>query len=174
MKALTLTQPWATLMATHRPSRWKTSKEPPWKTIETRSWRTDYRGELVIHAAKCVPEFAARSCEHQDFVRALDGRSARELPASVGLCVVRVVGCVRTEDVWKVGPDGCPTVEELAFGDYSPGRFAWLTEYLRPLENQTPVRGALGLWDWDAALAKQRSEAGIQRAEALSQRALGF
>jgi hypothetical protein len=44
MKALTLTQPWATLVAIGA------------KTIETRSWPTSYRGPLAIHAAKGYPK----------------------------------------------------------------------------------------------------------------------
>ena len=39
MKALTLRQPWASLIADGR------------KTIETRTWRTRYRGPLAIHAS---------------------------------------------------------------------------------------------------------------------------
>ena len=44
MKALTLTQPWATLVAISA------------KKIETRSWCTHYRGPLAIHAAKGFPK----------------------------------------------------------------------------------------------------------------------
>jgi activating signal cointegrator 1 len=40
MKGLTLTQPWASLVANGA------------KTIETRSWSTSYRGPVAIHAAK--------------------------------------------------------------------------------------------------------------------------
>ena len=40
MKVLSIIEPWATLIA---------SKQ---KYIETRSWKTSYRGELYIHASK--------------------------------------------------------------------------------------------------------------------------
>ena len=40
MKVLSIKEPWATLIA---------SKQ---KYIETRSWKTSYRGELYIHASK--------------------------------------------------------------------------------------------------------------------------
>ncbi len=40
MKTLSLLQPWATLVVMGV------------KQIETRSWRTDYRGPLLIHASK--------------------------------------------------------------------------------------------------------------------------
>lgn len=44
MKALTLHQPWASLIALGV------------KTVETRSWSTAYRGPLAIHAAKRKPD----------------------------------------------------------------------------------------------------------------------
>ena len=40
MKALTIIQPWATLIASGH------------KMNETRSWKTNYRGEVLIHAGK--------------------------------------------------------------------------------------------------------------------------
>lgn len=42
MKALTLIQPWATLIMLGE------------KQIETRSWNTKYRGKLAIHAGKKI------------------------------------------------------------------------------------------------------------------------
>ena len=40
MKAITVLQPWAWLLATGK------------KRCETRSWKTNYRGEILIHAGK--------------------------------------------------------------------------------------------------------------------------
>lgn len=46
MKALTLHQPWATLVALGV------------KSIETRSWTTSHRGPIAIHAARTMPREA--------------------------------------------------------------------------------------------------------------------
>jgi len=43
MKAISLKQPWANMIAAGE------------KTIETRTWATDYRGELLIVSAKIPP-----------------------------------------------------------------------------------------------------------------------
>lgn len=43
LRALTIRQPWASLIAAGV------------KTIETRSWRTSYRGPVLIHAGKAEP-----------------------------------------------------------------------------------------------------------------------
>src|SRR6202030_3531482 len=60
MKTLTLTQPWATLVALGA------------KRIETRSWRTSYRGPLAIHAAKRMPKAAISLCWDTPFRAALE------------------------------------------------------------------------------------------------------
>jgi len=39
--------------------------------------------------------------------------------------------------------------EEFCFGDYTPGRFAWITEDVKRLEKPIPEKGRLGLWDYD-------------------------
>ena len=135
MKALTLTQPWATLMALRA------------KTIETRSWWTSYRGELVIHAAKGFPKWAREICDEPEFAEALSGWDAGSLPLSMGLCIVRLVECVPTQDVK-------PSTKELCFGDYTFGHYAWLTEYVMPLPPGEPVRGALGLWEYPSGLVR--------------------
>ena len=55
MKAITLTQPWATLVAMGA------------KQVETRSWSTAYRGQIAIHAAKGYPKEARELCETEPF-----------------------------------------------------------------------------------------------------------
>jgi len=138
MKALTLTQPWASLMALKS------------KRIETRSWYTGYRGELVIHAAKGFPRWAKDTCAEPEFVDGLGGLTAAQLPLSVGLCVVRVLACIRTTEMHKaeVILRSKPSAAEIMFGDYSEGRYAWLTEYVRPVNSRVIVKGALGLWEF--------------------------
>jgi len=61
MKALSLHQPWASMVATGA------------KTIETRPWSTDYRGELLIVSTK-KPELPG-------------------FPSGQALCIVKLVNC---------------------------------------------------------------------------------
>ncbi len=143
MKALTLTQPWASLMAIGA------------KRIETRSWSTPYRGELVIHAAKGFPKWA-REFSKEPPVSVLFDQNY-EFPLSRGLCIVRLLGCFPTSEkglaqlAFVAGVK--PNAQELQFGDFSEGRYAWLTEFVRPLLPTTDVvKGALGLWEWGEGL----------------------
>lgn len=56
MKAITIKQPWATLIALGE------------KRFETRSWQTKYRGPIAIHAGKTIDK---EYCEYQPIKRAL-------------------------------------------------------------------------------------------------------
>ena len=151
MKAITLTQPWATLVAIGA------------KKIETRSWPTKYRGPIAIHAAKAFPGWAKQTCEEYLFQRALglpdrsegdlqkwmdamrDGIKA--LPLGQVIATARIVNCIETHLIERfVQPF---TEQERAFGDYTPGRYGFLLEDVRQIE-PAPAKGALGLWEWRA------------------------
>lgn len=144
MKALTLTQPWATLVAIGA------------KRIETRSWRTSYRGALAIHAAKGFPKWARETCEEFEFAREL-GPNPLPLGAVVATC--RLVSCIPTLALQSNRLIEVPNVaccdpfylddHERAFGDYFPGRWAWLLADVEPCD-PIPAKGALSLWDWEA------------------------
>ena len=132
MKAVSLTQPWATLVAIGA------------KKLETRSWPTYHRGPLLIHAAKGFPRHARAICHTDPFSETLQRagyKHASELPTGAIIGIVTLVGCSSTAKALK----GIDPVEH-AFGDYGPGRFAWqLTEALQ-LVQPMACKGALGLW----------------------------
>ena len=137
MKALTLWQPWASLIACGE------------KQYETRNWKTDYRGPLAIHASLRFTSAQKTMCWQQPFANALI-RHGVEHPSHLTLgcvlCVADLVDIVRTEVV-----EVCE--QERAFGDYTPGRFAWKLEHIRVLgENEVAVAGHQGLWDWPVAM----------------------
>ena len=138
MKAITLTQPWATLVAIGA------------KRIETRSWRTLYRGHLAIHAAKGFPELARERFFNWEFREVLEAHcihSFHELPLGVVVATCTLVDCVRiTPD--NMPPPGGP---EFYFGDYTPGRWAWMLNSVKSLPYPIPLRGSLGLWEWNEA-----------------------
>lgn len=151
MKALTLTQPWATLVAIGA------------KRIETRSWHTRYRGPLAIHAAKGFPPRArkfttepicyeaVKSCRTlADVVKR--GGDLPAYPLGCVLAVCRLVDC-RPTTLFTRGADMAEaaydlTLQEESFGDYSPGRFAWILDAVQPLPEPIPAKGMLGLWEW--------------------------
>jgi hypothetical protein len=40
------------------------------------------------------------------------------------------------------------TAQELSFGDYADGRFAWFLEFVELVKEQPVAVGHLGLWEW--------------------------
>lgn len=149
MKALSLTQPWATLVSTGA------------KCIETRSWPTSFRGPLAIHASKRFPVECRELCAEWPFDEAL-ARVTRdpcngwyELPRGAIVATCRLVACrmiVRRDQMaWPT--TSCdraiarPDEPEASFGDYTPGRYAWLLDDVQALSEPIPCRGALQLWD---------------------------
>ncbi|MDE2096723.1 MAG: ASCH domain-containing protein [Patescibacteria group bacterium] len=162
MKALSLIQPWATLIAIGA------------KRIETRSWATRYRGEIAIHASKRFTMDEREICDEEPFLSALTRggykRTWREehhvqiplwdaLPLGAIVAVARLAAIFRTDDVALLpgqlrlandNPDYgyFPTApHESDFGNYQPGRFAWLLDDVKALAEPIPCKGALNLWE---------------------------
>lgn len=175
MKALTIRQPWASLIAAGV------------KTIETRSWSTKYRGPLAIHAGKATPDGL---WEGGDWAIAWDGNPRNafayrhilsnriDLPlgAVVATCTLADVVPITdkiyypadTEETWVaswphgtfdaaylrhrvpgIGVTDRPVTDQLPFGDFTPGRYAWLLTDITPCD-PVPAKGRQGLWSWEA------------------------
>jgi len=136
MKAITLTQPWATLVAIGV------------KRIETRSWRTFYRGPLAIHASKRISDSEFRDFNGETIslvLEAHDIHSFHDLPLGV---IVATCTLVR---ILRIYPDNVPAVPEFCFGDYTAGRWAWYLSDVKALAEPVPAKGNLGLWEWNTA-----------------------
>jgi hypothetical protein len=66
---------------------------------------------------------------------------AMKVPYGMALCIVEVFDCVPTESISL-----SLTPQERELGDYTPGRFAWLTRGLRSFTRPFPVTGHQGLF----------------------------
>lgn len=131
MKAISLWQPWASLMAYGE------------KTIETRSWSTTHRGPLAIHAAKRLTReikriaysepFASTLRAHGGILECVDGRKRFEILAVPFGRVVAIVDLIAVVPIEEVPSKLALPKHERYFGDYTPGRFAWITENPRRL-----------------------------------------
>lgn len=158
MKTLTLTQPWATLVAIGA------------KRIETRSWDTAYRGEIAIHAAKAFPRDAKDFSLSTGCYKAVMGHSTTAdkerflsgglaFPTGVVLATCRLIACVRTDDLLSKPAYACDmTEQEQMFGNYDEGRWGWMLTDIKRLPDPEPAKGALRLWEWDAETYWRRRE----------------
>lgn len=145
LKCLTLTPPWGTLVMLGA------------KRNETRSWSTSYRGLLGIHAAAGFPKWARDLCWNPPFSRVLAQAGywrLNDIPTAALIGTVQLVDCVRVERVrYSI------SLDELAFGDYSDGRYAWILEDPHLLPAPVPMRGMLGLWTTSMEVLSQRTGA---------------
>ncbi|UOO81749.1 ASCH domain-containing protein [Uruburuella testudinis] len=118
MKALSVKQPWAFLIGGGE------------KTIELRSWSTDYRGQILICSSK----------SEKDAWAVVDGRY-HQLPAGVMMCVADLVDVRQIEDT--------ADNQDAAFVDsIESGVYGWFLENIRHCCLK-PVNGKLRLFDID-------------------------
>jgi len=130
-------QPWAQLVALKA------------KRYETRSWTTNYRGPLAIHSSLEFTKSSRALCRCEPFASALLGNEDLPLGCIVAICDLAAVVPTSADEGSLFGdPNDFPESEQ-PFGDFSPGRFAWLLQNVRALESPIPARGARSLWDWD-------------------------
>lgn len=175
MKAITIWQPWASLIACGA------------KKFETRSWKTDYRGLIAIHAAtrniksiykEMFPcssyEFHPSYFAKTRFCEALKacGVNEDELMYGCIIATAELVNCwhivyhpgpnidiakhikIGAElDVPKHHPDFqryiVPSEQEMLFGDWTPGRYAWELANVQMLPEPIPAKGKQRLWEWE-------------------------
>jgi hypothetical protein len=138
VRAITLTQPWASLVAVGA------------KRIETRSWRTNYRGRIAIHAAREPAAF-----EHYSVIALIGAK--RDWPLGAVVAFGEITDCIRTEDIGGaelnyIRQQPGVTWTERLFGDYTPGRFGFRIGATERLETPIPACGRLGIWEWDPAM----------------------
>lgn len=129
MKALSIHQPWA----------WAILHAG--KSVENRSWRTDHRGPLLIHASKSRASYDRQRAE--DWRRVLN----IELPPWESLPTGRLVGVVSVLD--------CIPLENGGFGSHSPwasGPWLWVLSDPRPFPEPVVFRGLQNLFNVPADL----------------------
>lgn len=119
MKALSLWEPWATLVVIGA------------KRIETRSWSTDYRGALLIHAAGKVSKPQIEICHEEPFrtfLRANGIQRWQDFKLGCVIGSVDLINCLQIVEPSYAVPDvsvAPPPEPELSFGIYKPGRYAY-------------------------------------------------
>lgn len=130
MKALSLWQPWASLVVLGL------------KQYETRSWKTSYRGTLVIHAGKEWNNDLEAQMLSIEYAWGVDLKGALR---GVALGTVELVDIFRTEAV--LGKEVPDYSMESDFGDYTAGRYAW--KLANPIAFPEPIlcAGHQRLWE---------------------------
>lgn len=167
MKAITIRQPWASLIAFGD------------KIYETRSWSTKYRGPVAIHAGKTLDKDAFRylitplATMEQLQKCGITPYTVDDLPYGAVIAMADLVNVWRIVqnpgldvDVAKHIPIGAeslstdkhapdfgdyfvPTEKEMALGHWIPGNYAWELRNVRVLSKPIPAKGKQSLWEWE-------------------------
>ena len=119
MKVLTLKQPWATLISEGL------------KEYEFRSWNTNYRGKLLIHAGLGIDKKDAIKYKY-------------EYPKSRIVALVELVDCIKIDDKFnKMIKDKNSNV----YGSKNREGYAWKIKLIKKINNSKEIKGKLGLWN---------------------------
>lgn len=129
MKVISIKEPFATLITSGK------------KRIETRRWKTNYRGELFIHASG---KSIAKELLTNDFIVNL----IKDMNMNFGniICKCKLVDCIYmdAEFLEKIKQNST----EYKLGKYKAGRYAWVLEDIEPI-NPIPAKGQLNIWNFD-------------------------
>jgi hypothetical protein len=133
------------------------------KKIETRSWKTKYRGRIAIHASKNMNKESKLDCKIPEYLVILspkyvqlvnDKKMTYHFNFGKVVAFTDLVDCVKMQALYEdhaVLENGMIIKgNELLFGNFEPGRYAWILENVVGVEEVGEVvKGQLGLWELD-------------------------
>lgn len=130
MKVLSIKEPFATLI-----------KEKQ-KIIETRSWKTNYRGEFYIHASKAkINNKDSRTKELLNLIPNISMNYGNII------CKCILKDCIYMDENFL--EEIKKNHKEYICGHYEIGRYAWVLEVIEVLETPLPAKGKLGIWNYE-------------------------
>ena len=133
MKSLTISQPYASLIASGE------------KWVENRTWHTPHRGYLAIHAGK-----GQQYMDRQSLIES-------EYPTGVVLCRVKLVACIELKEIQHfakhrleaLAPGTEKFWSEIARHKHAEGPWCWVLQDVKRYREPISARGRQGLWEWD-------------------------
>lgn len=124
MKVLTLKQPWATLVAEGI------------KKYEFRSWKTKYRGKILIHAGAGIDKEAMKQYENMDL----------KFPSRKIVAIAEIIDCLELNEQLN---KNIIAENNIAYGTKVRTGYAWKLENIKKINYNHEVNGQLGLWNID-------------------------
>lgn len=130
MKVLSIKEPFASLIAHGI------------KKIETRSWKTNYRGEIYIHASLSKQKIEE---ERKQNLLSLLPCEYRFKQGYI-ICKCHLKDCIYMDEEFinNIKKDAT----EYLCGRYEIGRYAWILDDIK-LVNEIPAKGKLGIWNFE-------------------------
>lgn len=131
MKVLSVKEPFASLISLGI------------KGIETRSWKTNYRGEIYIHAS-LTKNIIKDKIREKKLLELLP--NDYEFKQSKIICKGYLKDCIYMDEDFleKIKKDET----EYLCGHYELGRYAWVISEVKLIE-EIPAKGKLGIWNYE-------------------------
>lgn len=127
MKVITIKQPFASLIAEGL------------KEYEFRTWRTKYRGELLIHAGKSIDKKAMKKFKEYNL----------DYPIGCIIAKVNLTDCIKVDNEFrKVLKDKNELVYSGILNDPQFNGYGFKVENIEKV-NPIYVNGKLSIWDYD-------------------------
>ena len=124
MKVLTLKQPWATLVSEGI------------KEYEFRSWKTNYRGKVLIHAGAGI--------DKKEMERFKDLNL--KYPSKRIIAEVEIEDCLELDDKLN---QKIISENNIAYGSKIRTGYAWKLKNVKKIKSKKEINGKLGLWNID-------------------------
>ncbi|MBO7080400.1 MAG: ASCH domain-containing protein [Bacilli bacterium] len=124
MKVLTIKQPWATLITEGI------------KKYEFRSWKTKYRGKVLIHAGAGIDKEAMKELKDYNF----------DYPSKKIIAEVEIVDCLKLDDELN---KKIISEKNIAYGSKKRDGYVWVLDNVKKIDSNKTINGKLGLWNID-------------------------
>ena len=124
MKTITLKQPWASLIA------------HGYKKYEFRTWKTTYRGEILIHAGKGIDKKAMERVKKYNL----------EYPSSRIIAKVKIIDCIELNK--SINNKLCEENRDV-YGYNEHEGYAWVLSDPEILNINEEISGKLSFWEYD-------------------------
>ena len=123
MKALTIKEPWASLIING------------YKEYEFRSWKTNYRGKILIHAGMSNENISKFDIYNLEY-------SKGEIIGEAEL-----VDCILVSEEFN---NELLKKNSLVYGKTNhTSTYAWKLENIKKYDKKIPCKGKLGLWNYE-------------------------
>lgn len=124
LKVLTLRQPWATLVAEGI------------KKYEFRSWKTNYRGKVLIHAGTGIDKEDMKKYKNMNL----------KFPSRRIIAIVEIEDCLELDEQLN---KKIIAEKNVAYGNKIRTGYAWKLKNVKKINYGKDVNGQLGLWNID-------------------------
>jgi len=125
MKVLTIKEPWASLII------------EKYKEYEFRSWKTNYRGKILIHAGLSLEKDMANRFKEYNL----------EYKCGYIIGEAELVDCIKVDEDFNNYLKG---LNPLVYGKSNHvENYAWKLENIKKYDNPIFIKGKLGLWNYN-------------------------